>query len=199
MDFLIATNNKGKLLEIKRILSPLQIRAVSLKEAGVSADPDETGTTFEENARIKALAGLRVSGMPSIADDSGLEVDALNGAPGVYSARYAGPGASDGDRIDKLLGELNGVGEAGRGARFICVVCCAFPDGRLIEVRGACEGRIALRREGNGGFGYDPVFLERTTGKSFAALSSAEKDRLSHRGRALRAFAGALKTALEAK
>lgn len=183
MTFVIATHNPGKLRELERILKPLRI-------AAVTADLDEveeTGTTFAENAFLKADAACRRTGMPAVADDSGLMVDALGGAPGVYSARYAGPGATDRDRIEKLLGNLKGVPGEKRTARFVCAVCCVFPDGTRIEAGGECPGRIAFAPQGKGGFGYDPVFL--IGKKSFAELNSEEKDRISHRGRALAEFA----------
>ena len=189
MKFLIATNNMNKLSEIKHILAPLGIEGISLSDAGVVSSPEETGTTFEDNARIKAMDGMHVTGMPTVADDSGLMVDALHGAPGVYSARYAGEGASDADRINKLIYEMRDVPAGARTARFVCAVCCVFPDGNIITARGECEGAIAFQRQGSGGFGYDPVFVEKTTGRSFAMLAGEEKDRLSHRGKALAVFA----------
>lgn len=188
MKFLIATNNAHKLEEIRRILAPYSIEAMSLKETGITSDPEETGSTFEENARIKAVAAMKASGMPAVADDTGLMVDALNGAPGVYSARYAGENATDRDRVNKLLYEMRDVPEGKRTARFVCVVCCAFPDGKIISVRGECEGSIAFEPQGTGGFGYDPIFIEKSTGRSFASLAGEEKNRLSHRGKALEAF-----------
>lgn len=189
MKFLIATNNAHKLAEIKHILAPLGIEGLSLKEAGVESDPEETGATFEDNARIKAFSGMQATGMPTVADDSGLCVDALHGAPGIFSSRYAGEGATDADRIKKLLREMSDVPAGARGARFVCAVCCVFPDGNSIEARGECEGDISFEPKGTGGFGYDPVFIEKTTGKSFATLAGEEKDRLSHRGKALAIFA----------
>ena len=193
MTFIIATGNRHKLEEIKRILAPLGVEVLSLAQAGVYAEVEETGTTFEQNAVLKALAVSRAADMPCIADDSGLQVDALDGAPGVYSARYAGEGATDDDRILKLLTELQGVKEQARTARFVCTVCCIFPDGRSFVVRGECEGSISFARSGQAGFGYDPVFIEKSTGKTFAELTDAEKDIVSHRGRALNAFADKLK------
>lgn len=193
MTFIVATGNAHKLQEIKRILQPLGVDAVSMTEAGVMSEAEETGSTFEQNAILKALAVSRAADMPCIADDSGLMVDALNGAPGVFSARYAGEGASDCDRIKKLLNALSCIGPWERTARFVCAVCCIFPDGRSFTVRGECEGMIAEECCGEGGFGYDPVFIEKTTGKTFAQLSDAEKDKLSHRGKALRLFAEKLK------
>lgn len=193
MTFIVATGNAHKLLEIKRILQPLGVDAVSMAEAGVTSEAEETGSTFEQNAIIKALAVSRAADMPCIADDSGLMVDALNGAPGVFSARYAGESATDYDRIKKLLNALSDIRSQARTARFVCAVCCIFPDGRSFTVRGECEGLIAEECSGEGGFGYDPIFVEKTTGKTFAQLSDAEKDRLSHRGKALRIFTEKLK------
>lgn len=189
MKFLIATNNEHKLAEIKHILAPFGIEGISLAQSGTQSSPEETGVTFEDNARIKALGGMLSTGMPTVADDSGLVVDALHGAPGVYSARYAGENASDRDRIDKLLYEMRDVPAGARTARFVCAVCCVFSDGNIINARGECEGAIAFEPQGTGGFGYDPVFIEKTTGRSFATLAGEEKDRLSHRGKALAAFA----------
>lgn len=185
--FIIASNNAHKVAELERILNPLGISALTAKQAGINlGDVEETGTTFAENARLKSQAAYELSKMPAVADDSGLMVDALNGAPGVYSARYAGEGASDSDKINKLLSELQGVPEEDRTAAFVCSICCILEDGSMIEVSGKCSGTIAFEPKGDGGFGYDPVFI--TGGKSFAQLSSEEKDKISHRGNALRAL-----------
>lgn len=177
--FVIATHNKGKLKELQRILAPLNIDVTTAELDEV----EETGTTFEENAFLKADAACRQTGMPAVADDSGLMVDALHGEPGVYSARYAGEGASDMDRIHKLLSNLKDVPAEKRTAKFVSAICCVYPNGERIDVRGECPGTIAFTPHGNGGFGYDPVFL--VGGKSFGELSAEEKDRISHRGRAL--------------
>ena len=185
--FVIATHNKNKLKELERILLPLNITPVTAKLAEV----EETGKTFAENAFLKAEAACQQTGMPAIADDSGLMVDALGGAPGIYSARYAGEGASDLDRINKLLRELKNVPKEKRTAKFVCSVCCVYPDGRKIVSQGECNGEIAYKPQGESGFGYDPVFL--VNGKSFAQLPKEEKDLISHRGRALRKFAAELK------
>lgn len=192
MTFVAATGNAGKLAEIARILAPLGHEAISQRQAGVGLSPEEAGATFEENARIKAAAVCTATGRPAVADDSGLCVDALDGAPGIYSARWAD--GSDDDRIQKLLRALSGVPMERRGARFVSAVCCVFPDGREITVRGECEGCIAFEKDGQGGFGYDPVFIEAKSGKTFATLSAQEKDACSHRGKALRAFTAALKS-----
>lgn len=188
MKFIIATHNLKKRDELQRILAPLSIEVLTAEEAGVElTDVEETGVTFEENARLKAVSGCQESKMPCIADDSGLEVDALNGEPGVYSARYAGEHGNDGKNIEKLLFNLKDVPEEKRTARFVSSVCCVFPDGRELTVRGTCEGKITFEPQGNGGFGYDPVFLY--DGKSFGTFTAEEKDKVSHRGNALRKLA----------
>ena len=183
-----ATNNQGKVAEIKAILGGLGIEVVSQKEAGISLEVEETGTTFEQNAILKAKAVLSLAGEPVVADDSGLCVDYLDGRPGVYSARYAGEGASDSMLIEKLLGELEGVAEAQRGAQFVSVAAFCLPDGRTFLGEGSVAGSIAFAPKGEGGFGYDPVFVAEQTGKSFAEMSSEEKNRISHRYRALLAL-----------
>ena len=182
----LASGNRKKLAELRRILEPMGFEVIPKDEAGVDFDPEENGSTFAENARIKAEAVCCATGMTAVADDSGLCVDALGGAPGVYSARYAGENATDSDRIDKLLRELEGVPAGERGARFVSAVCVCFPSGRTVEVQGVCEGSIAFERHGDGGFGYDPVFM--VGERSFGELSAEEKDALSHRGNALRAL-----------
>ncbi len=184
--FIIASNNKGKLDEFGRILDPLGIKVVTAKSEGlVLDDVEETGTTFSENAFIKASAAFKKTGLPSIADDSGLSVDALGGEPGVYSARYAGENASDEDKINKLLKNLEDVPFEKRTARFICSICCIVDEETVITAEGSCEGIISEKPCGSGGFGYDPVFLVEN-GRTFAQISSEEKDKLSHRGKALR-------------
>ncbi len=184
MQFIIATGNAHKLLELERILAPLGIDAVSTKAKGISLDDvEETGTTFEENAYLKAKAACDKTGLPAVADDSGLCVDALNGEPGVYSARYAGEDATDEQRYQKLLHNLKDVPAEKRTARFVSAVCCVWPNGESLTVRGECEGAIGFEPLGENGFGYDPVFM--VGEKSFAQLSAGEKDAISHRGRAL--------------
>lgn len=196
MTFIIATNNAKKLLELSRILNPLGIRTLSANEAGVSlGEVEETGETFEENARLKARAALDKTGMPALADDSGLMVDALNGEPGVYSARYGGEGATDAQKNEKLLKNMENVPKGKRTARFVSAICCLFPDGREIMVRGECEGSIAYAPRGEGGFGYDPVFL--VGERSYAQLTPEEKDAVSHRGQALRKLSEELKKVLQ--
>ena len=182
MKFVIATHNAHKLEEFERILTPLGLR-IALRDL---SEVDETGETFAQNAFLKAESAMKETGLPAIADDSGLMVDALDGAPGVYSARYAGEGGTYDDVIEKLLYEMRGVPEGERTARFVSSICCVFPDGETLRAEGVCEGVIAFEKRGKGGFGYDPVFL--CGEKSFAEMSGAEKDAVSHRGRALRAF-----------
>ncbi len=195
-DFIIASNNSHKVEELNRILKPLGINAMTAKQAGIDlSQVEETGSTFAENARLKAVSAFELSKMPVVADDSGLVVDALNGAPGVYSARYAGENATDNDKINKLLSEMKGVQPSDRTASFVCSICCILQDGRMIEVSGKCSGHIALEPKGSGGFGYDPVFLIEG-GKSFAQLSDVEKDKISHRGNALRRLKVELERAL---
>ena len=199
MRFVVATHNRKKLEELSRILSALDIEAVTGDQIGVVlSEPDETGVTFEENARIKAESACRETGLPAVADDSGLMVDALDGAPGVHSARYAGTGASDADRNVKLLNALKDTPKERRTAKFVSVICCVFPDGRKIVVRGECQGTIGLAPQGKDGFGYDPVFVTQS-GKTFAELSPQEKDAISHRGIALRKLADQLKQVLAAE
>ncbi len=191
MKILIATHNKKKKAELERILLPLGIEVVTDKDIGIElTDVEETGTTFEENSLLKAQSGCNESGLPCVADDSGLAVDYLNGAPGVYSARYSGEHGNDEKNNDKLLEELKDVPMKNRTARFVSVVTCVFPDGKKISVRGECEGKIAFERAGCGGFGYDPLFLYGN--KSFGELTAEEKDKVSHRGKALRMLANEL-------
>lgn len=185
MDFILATNNMKKLGEMQRILSPLGINVVTAKMLSITLeDVEENGETFEDNAKLKAHAACRETGMPAIADDSGLCVDYLNGAPGVYSARFAGEHGNDEKNNDLLLEKLEGVPEEKRTAHYVCAVCCTFPDGREIVVRGECGGVIGFQRDGDQGFGYDPLFL--VNGKSFGRYTAGEKDEISHRGKALR-------------
>lgn len=190
--FLIATHNMKKRDELYRILSPLGIDVKTAEQAGVEiTDVDETGETFYENALLKAQSGCRESGMPCVADDSGLAVDYLVGAPGVYSARFAGEHGNDEKNNQKLLKLLADLPVEERGAKFVSVVCCVFPNGDIISARGECKGYIGFEPVGNGGFGYDPLFM--VGDKSFAQLSPEEKDALSHRGNALRLISEKLK------
>lgn len=195
MDYIIATHNMKKRDELQRILSPLGIRVLLAEEAGIElTDVEETGTTFEENALLKAESGCKESGMPCIADDSGIAVDFLGGAPGVYSARYAGEHGDDDANNRKLLKELEGVEDKNRGAAYVSVVCCVYPDGKVLSARGECRGRIGYTPIGNGGFGYDPYFLPEEYGyeKTMAQLTAEEKDAISHRGKAIREIASKL-------
>jgi len=186
----MASGNPGKIREIARLLEHLDVQVVPQSDFGVT-DADETGTTFEANALIKARHAHEATGLPAIADDSGLAVDALDGRPGVYSARYAGIGATDDDNIDKLLGELDGVAE--RGAAFHCVACYVS-TGTVTPLYGYGQwrGSILPARRGKGGFGYDPVFLDPASGLASAELSAADKNARSHRGQALRELAASL-------
>ncbi len=185
---LVATHNKGKLREYKELLRDLPVRLVYLDEVGIQEDVPETGSTFEENAVQKATAYARLSGLLTLADDSGLEVDALGGRPGVHSARYAGPNASDDDRIRKLLAELEGVPPERRTARFRCVIAVASPEGDVIIAQGTVEGVIADAPRGDHGFGYDPIFYLPDRGCTMAELPPEEKNRISHRARAAEAI-----------
>ncbi len=183
MKVVVATKNKGKIREISEILSTLGIEVVSLDDIGIDAEIEETGETFEENARIKAEAISLLTNEAVLADDSGLSVDFLGGAPGVYSARYAGEGATDKDRINKLLSEMEGIEE--RDAHFECAIVLKFPSGEEIVSKGKAYGRILLEPIGDGGFGYDPVFFSKELGKSFGEATEEEKNRVSHRAKAL--------------
>ena len=185
MKILIATHNKHKLSEMSRILEPMGYEVVTDTDLGFTlTEAEENGTTFLENARIKAESGCKESGIPCIADDSGLCVDALNGEPGVFSARYSGEHGDDKGNNEKLLLKLKDVHDEKRTARFMCSICVSFPDGSEITAEGACEGKIGYEYRGNNGFGYDPLFM--VGDKSFAELSAAEKDAVSHRGNALK-------------
>lgn len=187
MKILIATHNKHKLDEMQRILSPMGYEVVTDTMLGFElTEAEETGETFLENARIKAKSGCNESGLPCIADDSGLCVDALDGEPGVFSARYAGGHGDDEANNRKLLEKLQNIPTEKRTARFECAICVAFPNGDEITASGSCEGWIGYEKRGENGFGYDPLFM--VGDKSFAELTSAEKDSLSHRGNALKAL-----------
>ena len=190
MKAVLASKNPHKLAEIQAILSGLGVEVVMESKLGLDIDVDETGTTFEENSRLKAEAVMRAANMPAIADDSGLMVDALDGAPGVHSARY-GPQGHDGtddERIAFLLENMKEVPEAARTAKFVCVITCLWPDGRKIVARGECPGQILFAPRGTGGFGYDPVFFLPELNKTYAELAPEEKNAISHRARALQAF-----------
>ena len=184
---LIATRNKGKLREYRQILADLPMQITDLETEGIHEEVEETGRTFTENAIRKATAYARLSGLWTWADDSGLEVDALDGQPGVHSARYAGPGASDEERYRLLLQRLADVPPDRRSARFRCVVAIATPDGRVETAEGRCEGEIISTPRGTHGFGYDPVFYLPERGMTMAELPPEEKNRISHRARAAQA------------
>lgn len=192
MKFLLATKNKNKLVELKRILEPLGIEIIGQKDLPIEIpEVDETGTTFEENALLKAFYACKASGLPAISDDSGLCVDALDGKPGVYSARFAGEPCDDKANNAKLLRLMSDIPLEQRTAHFVCVVACVFPDGRQFTAKGTCSGHIAFEPKGSNGFGYDPLFL--TENGTFAELSAEQKDKISHRSKALLQFAEKLK------
>lgn len=183
--FIVATKNKGKLEEIKEILRDFPYEVISMEEAGITVDIEETGTTFEENAMIKAEEIFRITGETVMADDSGLEVDYLNGAPGIYSSRFAGEGATDEDKNRKLLKLLEGVPFEKRTARFVCVIAVIFPDGQRFTVRGTCDGYIGFEPVGDNGFGYDPLFYVPEYNMTTAQMEPGLKNKISHRGKAL--------------
>lgn len=184
MRIVLASNNKNKLREIKEILSPKGFEVVSLADCGIDIDIEETGTTFQENATIKAKAIYEMTKLPCIADDSGLEVAYLNREPGVYSHRYAGENATDDDRCNLILKKLENVPIELREARFVCAMCYINADGEVKNVQGTVEGYIGFEKRGSNGFGYDPIFMYGS--KSFAELSADEKNEISHRSNALK-------------
>lgn len=188
MKILVATTNKGKLREYAELLADLPVEWVSLADVGIATDVKETGETFEENARLKASAYARESGLLTLADDSGLEVEALGGAPGVQSARYAGPGASDQERYQLLLANLEGVPDEDRKARFVCVIAVATPEGDMISAEGFRGGYIIREPRGEHGFGYDPVFWIPGYRVTMAELEPEVKNRISHRAQAVKAI-----------
>lgn len=185
MRYILASNNKGKLREMKAMLAVLGAEVVSQSEAGAHFEAEETGTTFEENALIKARAACGALRAPAIADDSGLCVEALDGAPGVYSARYGGC-KTDAERVELLLKNLGDSED--RSAKFVSCIACVFPNGDVLTARGECEGVITTAPRGENGFGYDPVFELPGTGKTMAELTEEEKNGVSHRGRSLKTF-----------
>ena len=185
MKLVLASKNEKKLKEMQDILSRMGVEVCLESAVGVDVDVEETGTTFEENSLLKAKAVMEASGLPAIADDSGLCVDALGGAPGVYSARYGGPGLDDTGRYKLLLENMKGQP---RAAKFVSVITCCFPNGDVLTARGECPGTIAFAPMGEGGFGYDPVFFVPGLKKTFAQLTAEEKNAISHRGKALEAF-----------
>lgn len=182
---LLATNNRGKACEYKSLLSGVPFELVTPAEVGISTEVEEVGRSFEENARLKATTLARESGLLTLADDSGLEVEALGGEPGTLSARYAGENASDADRMKYLLSKMQNVPEGKRQARFRCVIAIATPEGNVELCSGECEGFIAFKPKGNQGFGYDPIFYLPELGKTMAELPLEEKNKISHRGRAV--------------
>ncbi len=186
MQLVLASNNAHKAEEFSRVLSPLGYTVITQRQAGVEIEVEENGTTFAENAKLKAEAVYRLTGLPTVADDSGLEVDALDNAPGVYSARYGGADATDADRCRKLLQELSDVPPEQRTARFVCVLYYLDENEIGHTVRGECHGTIGYAPRGENGFGYDPIFM--VGDQSFAELTADQKDRISHRGKALELF-----------
>lgn len=195
MKFVLATHNQKKLREMDEILSAYGVEVVSPKELGIDLEVEETGTTFAENAMLKAKAICEAAGLPAIADDSGLCVDALSGAPGVYSARYGGEGLDDVGRYRLLLENLRG--QTSRTAHFACAIACAFPNGDTLTAEGKVEGTIAFAPMGEGGFGYDPIFFYPPLRKTFGQLTAEEKHGISHRGKALEDFCAKLATYLK--
>lgn len=195
MNFVFASHNKGKIQEVQEILAPFGIEIEPIPAD--FPEIEENGTSFEENAKIKARAVCQATGLPAVADDSGLTVDALDGFPGIHSARWAGPEANDHDRNQLLLEKLLSVPEEQRGAQFVCVAACVFPDGRELAVRGQCRGTILGEEHGSGGFGYDPIFCVPEYGCTFGELASDVKNSISHRARAFTALGSALKTLLQ--
>jgi XTP/dITP diphosphohydrolase len=195
MKFVLASHNKNKLREMQEILGALGVEVVLQSELGLDLEPEENGETFAENALIKARAVMEASGLPAIADDSGLCVDALQGAPGVYSARYGGEGLNDQQRYELVLRGV--AGQFPRTCRFQCAIACCFPEGAVLTAEGKCEGTVAFTPMGEGGFGYDPIFFVPSLKKTFAQLTAEEKNAISHRGKALSAFAEKLKQHLQ--
>ncbi len=197
MKMVLASKNPKKLEEMAVILSQLGIEVVLESDVGVDVEVEETGTTFEENAALKAFAVMEATGLPAIADDSGLCVDALGGGPGVYSARYGGEGLTDADRYRLVLEGLQG--QLDRGAKFVSAICCAFPGGDRVEARGECPGVIGYAPQGENVFGYDPIFFLPEKKKTFAQLTGEEKNAISHRGKALEKFKEELEKYLTAE
>lgn len=186
MKVVLASKNQHKLVEMRDILSAQGVEVVLESDVGVDVDVEETGTTFEENSLLKAKAVMEASGLPAIADDSGLSVDALNGAPGVYSARYGGEGLDDVGRYRLLLENMRG--QLDRKCKFVSVITLCMPGGDVITARGECPGTLAYAPQGENGFGYDPIFFVPEKKKTFAQLSPEEKNAISHRGNALKLF-----------
>lgn len=196
---LVATHNKGKVAELAEMMQDLSVNWLSLDEAGVTMDVDETGQTFRANAELKATTYAAVTHFLTLADDSGLEVDALGGEPGVYTARFGGPGLTPKERYELLLAKLADVPWEQRTARFRCVIALAGESGIIGTAEGTCEGMIAWQPAGEGGFGYDPVFYLPDRGLTMAQLTAAEKHQISHRGRAVAAIAPLLRQTLSGR
>ena len=196
---IFATTNENKMKEIREILSDFPVEIFSWKEAGIKADIDENGSSFEENAAIKAEAIEKMTGAIVLADDSGLEIDYLNGEPGIYSARYMGEETSYHVKNAHLIERLKGGPEEQRTARFVCCVAAAFPDRETAVVRGTIEGRIGYKEEGENGFGYDPIFYVPEYGCTTASMSSEAKNAISHRGKALQLIKPIIGAYLNAK
>ena len=194
---IFATGNEGKMKEVRMILSDLGVELLSLKEAGITADVEENGSTFEENAVIKAREIMKLTGEIVLADDSGLEVDALNKEPGIYSARYMGHDTPYHIKNQSLIDRLEGKAGAERSARFVCAIAAAFPDGRILTTRATMEGEIGYEERGENGFGYDPIFYLPEYGCYSGELPLEEKNKLSHRGKALRLMKEELRKAQE--
>lgn len=197
MKFVLASNNAKKLIEMREILGEIGVEVISQAEAGIHTEPDETGSTFRENSLIKASEACKAAGIPALADDSGLVVEALNGEPGVYSARYGGEGLDDVGRYRLLLKNMEGV--INRAAKFVSCISCVFPNGDALAAEGECKGSILHKPVGDGGFGYDPIFFSEETGKSMGEMTHEEKNAISHRGAAIRALAPVLKQYLDKK
>ncbi len=195
MKFVIATHNNHKVTEFKRILEPLGVEVVSQNEAGIDVEVVETGTTFAENAKLKAESVSRVGNCVAIADDSGICIDAFDGGPGIYSSRFLGEDTPYTEKNAIILDRLRDVPDEKRTARYVCAICCIFPNGDIIETEGKCEGKMGYEPKGGNGFGYDPIFM--VDDRSLAQVSDAEKDEISHRGVALKKFVEELKSYLK--
>lgn len=195
MTFIIATHNKHKVIEFRRILEPLGISVISQDEAGIDVEIIEDGTTFSENAEKKARTVSDAGNCIAIADDSGICIDAFDGAPGIYSARFLGEDTPYTEKNAIILDRLKDVPDEKRTARYVCAICCVFPNGDVISTEGICEGKMGYEPKGSNGFGYDPIFYYGSS--SLAEISDEEKDKISHRGVALRKFVSELKKYLD--
>ena len=187
MKFVLASKNPHKMIEFQQILAPLGIEVILESQLGIDVDVEETGTTFEENSFLKAEAVMKATGLPAMADDSGIAVDALNGEPGIYSARYGGdPNLDDWGRLLLLLKNMEDVPDGKRQGKFVSAITLVYPDGRTIQVRGEVAGEITREARGPGGFGYDPIFYYPPMGRTFGEVSAEEKNSVSHRANALK-------------